>query len=74
MLVLSRKKNETILIDGNIEIQVVQIQGNKVRIGINAPRETRVLRGELKPFGLADDKSEESSFDVEICSYTAKAS
>lgn len=72
MLVLSRKKNETILIDGNIEIQVVQIQGNKVRIGINAPREVRVLRGELKPFGIASE-SEESVFEAEICSYTAQA-
>jgi len=80
MLVLSRKKNETILIDGNIEIQVIQIQGNKVRIGINAPRETRVLRGELKPFGMASTgmtspagENEESGFEVEICSYTAQA-
>ena len=47
MLVLTRKAGETILIDGDIEITVVSIRGDKVRIGINAPEETRVLRGEL---------------------------
>ncbi len=77
MLVLSRKKNETILIDGKIEIQVVQIQGNKVRIGINAPQDVRILRGELKPFGMADEtddqQSEETAFKAEILAYTAQA-
>lgn len=75
MLVLSRKKQETILIDGNIEIQIVQIQGNKVRIGINAPKEVRVLRGELKPFGMAseEEESHDSPFEAEIIAYTAQA-
>lgn len=53
MLVLSRKKNEQIVIDGNIEIEILQIKGNTVRLGIKAPRNVKVLRGELKPFGLA---------------------
>ncbi|MFT5300642.1 MAG: carbon storage regulator [Mariniblastus sp.] len=51
MLVLSRKKNEQILIDGNILIEVLQIRGNTVRLGISAPSDVKVLRGELKPFG-----------------------
>lgn len=51
MLVLSRKKNQTIVIDGNVEIQVLQIKGNSIRLGISAPREVRVLRGELRPLG-----------------------
>jgi carbon storage regulator CsrA len=52
MLVLSRKRNEQILIDGNITIEVLQVKGNTVRLGISAPRDVKVLRGELKPFGV----------------------
>jgi len=52
MLVLSRKRNEQILIDGNITIEVLQVKGNTVRIGISAPRDVKVLRGELKPFNM----------------------
>jgi carbon storage regulator CsrA len=47
MLVLSRKVGETIVIDKNIEVTVADIKGNKVRLGINAPPEVRVLREEL---------------------------
>ena len=52
MLVLSRKLNEQVLIDGQITIEVLQIKGNTVRLGITAPRDVKVLRGELKPFGM----------------------
>lgn len=52
MLVLSRKKNEQIVIDGQIQVEVLQIKGNTVRLGISAPRDVKVLRGELKPFGM----------------------
>jgi carbon storage regulator len=48
MLVLSRKKNETIVINGNITITVVQIRGDKVRIGIEAPEEMSVHREEIQ--------------------------
>ena len=47
MLVLSRKCSENIVINGNIRIHVVSIQGNTVRLGIDAPREVGILRGEL---------------------------
>jgi carbon storage regulator len=47
MLVLARRTGETFRIGENIEITVVEVQGDKVRIGITAPREIRVLRGEL---------------------------
>lgn len=51
MLVLSRKKNEAIVIDGNIKIEVLKVKGNTIRLGITAPKEVKVLRGELAPFG-----------------------
>ncbi len=47
MLVLSRKENESIMIDDQIEIMVVKIQGDKVRIGINAPADVPIHRAEL---------------------------
>ena len=47
MLVLSRKMGETIEIGGEITIEVLQIKGNRVQIGIRAPKDIRILRGEL---------------------------
>jgi carbon storage regulator len=47
MLVLSRKKNESIVINDNIVVMVVAIQGDKVRLGINAPKEVSVHRREV---------------------------
>jgi len=50
MLVLSRKLNQTIHIDERITVTVLRVKGNSVRLGIEAPREVRVVRGELEPF------------------------
>ncbi len=47
MLVLSRKKNESIVIDDVITIVVVEIRGDKVRLGIEAPKEVPVHRREV---------------------------
>lgn len=47
MLVLQRKKDETVVIDGETVIQVLEIRGSYVRLGIIAPRKVKVLRGEL---------------------------
>jgi carbon storage regulator len=47
VLVLSRKKDETIIIGENIVVTVVHIRGDKVRIGIEAPREVTVHRREV---------------------------
>jgi len=47
MLVLSRKKNESIVIDDRIVITVVEIRGDKVRLGIQAPRDVAVHRQEV---------------------------
>jgi len=47
MLVLSRKKNESIVINDDITIVVVEIRGDKVRLGIEAPKEVPVHRREV---------------------------
>jgi carbon storage regulator len=47
MLVLSRKKNESIIINDDITIVVVDIRGDKVRLGIEAPKEVPVHRQEV---------------------------
>lgn len=47
MLVLSRKKNESIVINNDIVITVVEIRGDKVRLGIVAPKEVPVHRQEV---------------------------
>jgi carbon storage regulator len=47
MLVLSRKVNEKIVIDGNIVVTVVKIDRNQVRLGIEAPEHVRVFREEI---------------------------
>jgi carbon storage regulator len=47
MLVLSRKRNETIVIDNNIEVVVVEIRGDRVRLGITAPSDVTVHRREV---------------------------
>ena len=47
MLVLSRKVNETILIADDIEIRILEVKGDTVRIGIEAPKSVDILRGEL---------------------------
>lgn len=47
MLVLSRKKNESIVINNDITVTVVDIRGDKVRLGVEAPKETPVHREEI---------------------------
>jgi carbon storage regulator CsrA len=61
MLVLTRKQKESIKIGDSIIITILRVQGQSVRVGIEAPREVRVVRGELaatKP-AADDEKSAE---------------
>ncbi len=48
MLVLSRVKDESVVIDNNIEVCIVDIRGEKVRLGITAPRDIPVHRKEIQ--------------------------
>lgn len=47
MLALSRKKNEAIIISNNVEVTVLEIKGDQVKIGITAPKEVPVYRKEV---------------------------
>ena len=47
MLALSRKKNEALVINNNIEITVLEIKGEQVKLGISAPKEVPVYRKEV---------------------------
>ena len=47
MLILTRKTGESIMIGDTIEIQVVELKGDQVKIGINAPRNVKLYRKEV---------------------------
>ncbi len=47
MLVLTRKKDQTLIINDNIEVTILDIQGDQIRIGINAPRSVSIHRKEV---------------------------
>jgi carbon storage regulator len=63
MLVLSRKSNESIVIDGDIKVTILKVSGNRVRLGIEAPPDVAIKRIELPPQGIAvptEDAGEET--------------
>lgn len=66
MLVLSRKKGQSIIIGDNIEITVVEIQGDTVRIGINAPREVAIHRQEVFDQIAAENQQAQQSEGLQI--------
>lgn len=49
MLVLTRKVNQQIRLGDDITVTILRVQGNSIRIGVEAPRSVRVVRGELEP-------------------------
>jgi carbon storage regulator len=64
MLVLTRKTGETVYISTDITITVLEVNGNRIRIGIDAPRQMPILRGELGrpqvgPAGIPPEQDEE---------------
>ena len=65
MLVLTRKANQSIMIGDNIEISVLAIMGEKVRIGIEAPRSVPVFRREVYVEIQEDQETGEKSTDTD---------
>jgi carbon storage regulator len=62
MLALSRKKNESIIIDNNIEVTVLDIKGDQIKLGIIAPKSVPVYRKEVY-VQIKDANKEASSSD-----------
>ncbi len=63
MLVLTRRPKEVIVIDGEIEIEILEVIGNRVRVGITAPRGITILRQEL----LLRDQKLSGNGAVAVC-------
>jgi carbon storage regulator len=67
MLVLSRKKNESIVINDNITVIVVDVRGDKVRLGIDAPKDTTVHRQEVYDAIRNTGKDEGTAKQEDVC-------
>ena len=57
MLVLSRKTNESIVIDGKIFFNILRLEGDSVKVGVNAPKDVTVLRKEIYDEILESNKA-----------------
>ncbi|MBL4932904.1 MULTISPECIES: carbon storage regulator CsrA [Clostridium] len=65
MLVITRKKGESLLIGDDIEIEVLKLENGSVKLAINAPKSIRILRKELY-VEVTNENKEAISFDLEI--------
>ena len=66
MLVLSRKVDEAIYISGQIKVRILKVQGNRVSVGIEAPRDVSIVRSELAAWSeFSYDAHEESESHAE---------
>jgi len=73
MLVLTRKSNQSIMIGDNIEVSVLSVMGDKVRIGIAAPQEVPVFRTEIYLEIHRDDEADSSTSPAPAASADASA-
>lgn len=64
MLVITRKVGESIIISDKVEVSVLEVVGDKVKLGINAPREIKIIRSELKIAKETNEQSAEISAGV----------
>jgi len=67
MLVLSRQKDESIIIGDDVEVTIVDVRGDKVRLGINAPRSISVHRKEIYE-AIQREKAEKQAADSKAAS------
>ena len=61
MLVVTRKTDESLIISDDIEITVLEIGRDKVKIGINAPKEVKIIRSELKDARQTNEQAAHAS-------------
>jgi carbon storage regulator len=73
MLVLSRKQSQRIRLGDSIVITVVRVAGDKVRLGIDAPRDMLVLRDELEPHAASVGHAEIEISSAEFASLSRSA-
>jgi len=64
MLILSRKTNEKIMIGDDISISIIEIRGDQVRIGVDAPKSVKVFRQEVFDAIKAENKAAAQSIAV----------
>ena len=73
MLVLSRKPNESIIIDGHIKVSVLRVDsGDAVRLGVEAPLDIRVMRKEIYDEILASNQAAAGSSDIDVARKQAR--
>ena len=73
MLVLTRKSNQSIMIGDDIEVSVLSVMGEKVRIGISAPRDIPVFRKEVY-LEIQQDRATESAGKTDVDAALSKLS
>ena len=71
MLMIRRRSGESILLGDNIEIQVLEVAGNRVKIGISAPRDLLVLRKELRLTEELNREASQAATDGQLLSLAA---
>ena len=71
MLVLSRKVNETIKVGDDIEIRILEVKGDTIRVGIEAPKSVDILRGELV-LSISETNTEATALDTVLFSQLTK--
>ena len=65
MLALSRKKDEAIIINDNIEVKILEIKGDQIKIGISAPKSVPIYRKEVFTHIQESNKEASQSVDME---------
>lgn len=65
MLILTRKKNESIIINGNIEIKILGVEDGKVSIGIKAPKDVDIYRKEIYE-SIEEENIKASQIELDI--------
>ncbi|MDR0904043.1 MAG: carbon storage regulator [Ruminococcus sp.] len=66
MLIISRKKDESILVGDNVKITVIETGDGRVKIGVDAPREVRVIRAEIAQMGEFNRSATSSKLSAEV--------